>query len=125
MSHRQPGHGADPRRTSEEIFDFAQTYNGYKHHVAQDIVKAEAEDLADFTASGLRRFDPNPAADTTTGVLSGGLLSNEFYRRAFDNQVSMRLRSKEANLPAIRWLQMKSALWRRPFFWRQNCSGPR
>ncbi|MET0144433.1 MAG: BadF/BadG/BcrA/BcrD ATPase family protein [Ilumatobacteraceae bacterium] len=95
-----------------EIARFAASVCGAAERgdlVAQDIVKAEAEELADLTISAVRRFPPPGVTADLTGVLCGGLLSNEFYRKAFDNQVAMRL-SSTSPLTAISWRQVNNGL---------------
>lgn len=59
---------------------------------AQNIVKLEAEELADITAGSLRRhFQRTELADGLHVVQCGSLLANPFYRTAFEAQVTMRL----------------------------------
>jgi N-acetylglucosamine kinase-like BadF-type ATPase len=71
---------------------------------SQDIVKSEAEDLADVTAGALRRFfSQDQLASGLNLVQSGGLLSNEFYRTAFESQVDMRLRSGTVKPIKLAW----------------------
>lgn len=71
---------------------------------AQDIVKSEAEDLADVVAGALRRrFTHDEMGDGVNLVQCGGLLSNEFYRHAFESQVEMRLRSGSDHPATISW----------------------
>ena len=61
---------------------------------SQDIVKAEAEDLADVLAGSLRRrFTHDELSQGVRIVECGGLLSNAFYQQGFRSQVEMRLRS--------------------------------
>ncbi|WP_107772040.1 BadF/BadG/BcrA/BcrD ATPase family protein [Nocardioides sediminis] len=77
---------------------------------AQDIVKVEAEDLADVLAGSLRRrFSIDELADGLTIVECGGLLSNDFYQQAFRSQVEMRLRT--GGRPAtIAWRHVTTGL---------------
>lgn len=59
---------------------------------AQDIVKLEAEDLADVTAGSLRRrFQRSELTSRLRMVQCGSLLGNAFYRTAFETQLGMRL----------------------------------
>lgn len=59
---------------------------------AQNIVKMEAEDLADITAGSLRRrFESVELEGGLRVVQCGSLLANQFYRTAFEAQVAMRL----------------------------------
>lgn len=71
---------------------------------SQDIIKCEAEDLADVTAGALRRFfSQDQLASGLNLVQCGGLLSNDFYRTAFESQVDMRLRSGVAKPGKLAW----------------------
>lgn len=71
---------------------------------SQDIVKAEAEDLADVLAEGLRRtFGRDELGRGIKIVECGSLLGNEFYRSAFEAQVEMRLRSGSDHHASIQW----------------------
>ena len=73
-------------------------------HAAQNIVKAEAEDLADVTAGALRRrYSQSDLADGLTLVQCGSVLANDFYRASFEAQLDMRLRSDVANRADFRW----------------------
>ena len=63
---------------------------------AQNIVKAEAEDLADVTAGALRRhFMTAELSEGLHAVQCGSLLANEFYRTSFEQQLAMRLRTAD------------------------------
>lgn len=76
---------------------------------AQDIVKAEAEDLADVLAGALRRrFSHDELAVGLHLIQCGGLLSNEFYRVAFESQVEMRLRSGFDHPAHLSWARMNT-----------------
>lgn len=71
---------------------------------AQNIVKAEAEDLADVTAGALRRFlAQGQIADGISLVQCGSVLANEFYRGAFESQIDMRLRTTDQRGSSLRW----------------------
>lgn len=71
---------------------------------AQNIVKAEAEDLADVMAGGLRRrYTTAQLAEGIDLVQCGSVLNNEFYRTSFEAQIEMRLRSPSAGRSEIRW----------------------
>lgn len=60
--------------------------------VAQDIVKSEAEALADMTAVLMRRsFSTFELSGEIEALLCGGLFKSEFYRSAFETQVDLRL----------------------------------
>ena len=60
---------------------------------AQDIVKDEAEELADLTAGALRRtLGTERLATGVTLVQCGSLLGNDFYRSLFDAHLRNRLR---------------------------------
>lgn len=66
---------------------------------AQNIVKTEAEGLADVTAESLRRrFASTELSHGLTIVQCGSLLANDFYRSSFESQIEMRLRSGEARV---------------------------
>lgn len=78
---------------------------------AQDIVKAEAEELADSTAGAIRRWLPR--SQLTEGidlVQCGGVLANTFYRTAFESQVAIRLLGGSDNPSAIRWTRVNNIL---------------
>lgn len=61
---------------------------------AQNIVKSQAEDLADVTALALRRcFTMEELIDGIRLVECGSLLGNSFYRKSFEAQLNMRLLS--------------------------------
>ncbi len=79
--------------------------------VAQNIVKAEAEALADLLAVGLRRhfLDEELAAGITV-VQAGSVLANEFYRASFENQLEMRLRSPNPATAALNWKRVWTGL---------------
>jgi N-acetylglucosamine kinase-like BadF-type ATPase len=71
---------------------------------AQNIVKEEAEDLADVTAGLLRR--QFTASELTQGVglvECGSLLGNTLYRTSFEAQIELRLRSGIEQRAAIAW----------------------
>lgn len=68
---------------------------------SQDIVKSEAEDLADVTAGSLRRvFNRIELSEHVKVVQVGALLGNAFYRGSFETQLLMRLLSG-SDLPAV------------------------
>lgn len=61
---------------------------------AQNIVKLEAEELADVTAGALRRTIPRERLEDGLRVVQcGSLISNHFYRTSFEAQLEMRLLS--------------------------------
>lgn len=63
---------------------------------AQDIVKAEAEDLADLAAGALRRtFNRARLSSGVSLVQCGSILGNRFYREIFNAQLKNRLRSED------------------------------
>lgn len=71
---------------------------------AQNIVKAEAEALADVTAEALRRrFTKENQAAGLRLVQCGSLLGNAFYRACFEAQLDMRLRSGINQGAIISW----------------------
>lgn len=71
---------------------------------AQNIVKFEAEDLADVMAGALRRkFSHEHIAEGLRLVQCGSLLTNDFYRRAFEAQLEMRLRSGSEQQAKLDW----------------------
>lgn len=75
---------------------------------AQDIVKAEAEDLANITAGAVRR---NLAHKIGSGIhiaLGGSVIGNEFYRRIFEEHVRTRLTSDST--PHIEWQLVDNSL---------------
>ncbi|MCB1274154.1 MAG: hypothetical protein KDB25_07155 [Leucobacter sp.] len=77
---------------------------------AQNIVKGEAEDLADSVARVVRRrFSTEDLASGLTLVQCGSLLGNDFYRAAFESQVRMRL-SSGTEADAITWFRTKNGI---------------
>ena len=71
---------------------------------AQNIVKAEAEDLADIMAGSLRRnFSSEELTQGIVLVQGGSVLDNDFYRVAFETQLDMRLRLGEDRNAQIEW----------------------
>lgn len=78
---------------------------------AQDIVKQEAEDLADSTATALqRRFSTDRLAAGLVLVQSGSLLTNDFYRSAYENQLRLRLGSLGPDSPSISWVNTRTGI---------------
>lgn len=77
---------------------------------AQDIVKREAEDLADSFASAIRRrFSRDEIATGLSIIQCGGVLADDFYRHSFETQVHMRLSGIEDGTQ-IDWMQVKNGL---------------
>jgi len=71
---------------------------------AQNIVKLEAEDLADVTAGSVRRtFRTSELAAKLRMVQCGSLLSNQFYRTVFETQLEMRLLPGFADRAQFDW----------------------
>lgn len=69
---------------------------------AQDIVKAEAEDLADVTAGSLRRvFTRLELSSGVSVVQVGALLKNNFYKGSFETQLRMRLLTESEHEAAM------------------------
>ncbi|HYP22208.1 MAG TPA: BadF/BadG/BcrA/BcrD ATPase family protein [Actinomycetota bacterium] len=63
---------------------------------AQNIVKGEAESLADVTAEALRRHFASAELSRGLSIVQcGSLLANEFYRKSFESQLEMRLRTDD------------------------------
>lgn len=77
---------------------------------SQNIVKSEAEDLADSVARIVRRrFSQEQIAAGLTFVQCGSLLANDFYRAAFESQVRMRL-AQGPDDGSISWLRTKNGI---------------
>jgi N-acetylglucosamine kinase-like BadF-type ATPase len=77
---------------------------------AQDIVKAEAEELADMLATALRStFKLESRAAGIHVVECGGVLGNDFYRTSFESQVEMRLRSGSEHRANLKWTWVGTA----------------
>lgn len=77
---------------------------------AQDVVKREAEDLADSFASAVRRrFSRDEIASGLNIVQCGGVLANDFYRQSFETHVQMRLSGIE-NGAIVHWQRVKNGL---------------
>lgn len=75
---------------------------------AQDIVKEEAEDLANMTANALRRSLGVKLFEGIDVVLSGSVLSNTFYRRIFEEHVALRLTNEEQGQANINWRSVEN-----------------
>lgn len=77
---------------------------------AQNIVKAEAEALADVTAETLRRrFTSSELADGLTIVQCGSLIANDLYRLSFEGQLELRLLSDDRNKASFDWQRVVTA----------------
>lgn len=77
---------------------------------SQNVVKVNAEELADVTAGALRRqFTTSELAQGVSLVEVGGLLSNELYRTSFEAQLDLRLRSGLEERAAITWRRVTTA----------------
>ncbi|MGH9424121.1 MAG: BadF/BadG/BcrA/BcrD ATPase family protein, partial [Thermoanaerobaculia bacterium] len=72
---------------------------------AQNLVKLEAEDLADVTATAARRhFDRAELLEGIRLVQCGSLLmESDFYRTSFETQLELRLLSDDAEKVKIDW----------------------
>lgn len=71
---------------------------------AQNIVKAQAEELADVTAEALRRrYSSEELAEGLMIVQCGSVLANEFYRLSFENQLELRLLSDSPHRARFDW----------------------
>lgn len=78
---------------------------------AQDIVKAEAEDLADATASALRRWLPRAMlSEGISLVQCGSVVANGFYQVAFESQVGIRLLGGADKPTSIEWTRVGNVL---------------
>lgn len=78
---------------------------------AQNIVKAEAEDLGDSVSTALERsFDRTMLGAGIRVVQGGSLLGNEFYRSMFENQVNMRLGVHDARRTVIEWVNVRTGI---------------
>lgn len=76
---------------------------------AQNIVKAEAEDLADSAASSLRRrFGTGQLSGGISLVECGGLFGNDFYRSVFEAQVQLRLMTSSDDKADIKWRRVNT-----------------
>jgi N-acetylglucosamine kinase-like BadF-type ATPase len=72
--------------------------------VAQNIVKLEAEELADVTAGALRRTVPRERLETGIRMVQcGSLIGNPFYRANFEAQLEMRLLSGTDHTVQFDW----------------------
>jgi N-acetylglucosamine kinase-like BadF-type ATPase len=84
----------DPN-TKKEIAKFAASVCAAAERgdkAAQNIVKSEAESLADVTAKCFRRrFPTSKLTEGLKVVQCGSLLNNNFYRTSFETQLEMRL----------------------------------
>lgn len=77
---------------------------------SQNVVKVNAEELADVTAGALRRqFTTSELAEGVSLVEVGGLLSNELYRASFEAQLDLRLRSGIEERAVISWRRATTA----------------
>ncbi|MDR1422300.1 MAG: hypothetical protein LBI64_05480 [Coriobacteriales bacterium] len=78
---------------------------------AQDIVKLEAEDLADSAAIAIRRrFSKTEVSGGLRFVQCGNVLKNEFFRASFEAQLNMRLRSGDGEAANIEWLSVRDGI---------------
>jgi N-acetylglucosamine kinase-like BadF-type ATPase len=77
---------------------------------AQNIVKAEAEALADVTAEALRRrFSSSELSAGLRIVQCGSLLANELYRGSFETQLELRLLSGDRRKATFEWQRVVTA----------------
>jgi N-acetylglucosamine kinase-like BadF-type ATPase len=77
---------------------------------AQDIVKKHSEDLADVSASLVRRqFSSSDLATGIAIIEVGGLLSNELYRSSFEAQLELRLRIGLDERAVVTWQRAVTA----------------
>ncbi len=77
---------------------------------AQDIVKKHSEDLADVSASLVRRqFSRSDLAAGITIIEVGGLISNELYRSSFEAHLELRLRTGLDERTVITWQRAVTA----------------
>ncbi|WP_217922469.1 BadF/BadG/BcrA/BcrD ATPase family protein [Miltoncostaea oceani] len=113
--------GDNNRRLIEKMRDLAVGHEDQKKEIArfaaevcaaaergdkasQNIVKAEAEELADVAAGTLRRrFTSEELVNGIDLIQCGGLLSNDFYRASFESQVEMRLLTGSERKASVRW----------------------
>lgn len=74
---------------------------------AQNLVKKEAESLADVTATALRRrLERNDFESGLQLLECGSVVANPFYRTSFEGQVKLRLSDLE---PEIQWTHVTTA----------------
>lgn len=77
---------------------------------AQDIVKKHSEDLADVSASLVRRqFSSSDLAAGIAIIEVGGLMSNELYRSSFEAQLELRLRTGLDERAVVTWQRAVTA----------------
>jgi N-acetylglucosamine kinase-like BadF-type ATPase len=77
---------------------------------AQDIVKKHSEDLADVSASLVRRqFSRSDLAAGIAIVEVGGLLSNDLYRSSFEAHLELRLRAGLDERAVVTWQRAVTA----------------
>jgi N-acetylglucosamine kinase-like BadF-type ATPase len=100
--------------TKREIARFAASVCGAAERgdvAAQNIVKAEAEELADLMAVGLRRhFSDEKLGSGFKIVQAGSVIANPFYRSSFENQIEMRLRSAYPVTADLQWVSVVTGL---------------
>lgn len=78
---------------------------------AQNIVKSQAEDLADTVARAIRRrYSKEEIQKGLSLVQCGSLLANDFYRTAFESQVRMRLAAGLTGPETLRWTYTKNGI---------------
>jgi N-acetylglucosamine kinase-like BadF-type ATPase len=71
---------------------------------AQNVVKSEAEDLADVTAGALRRTIPREQLEGGIRMVQcGSLIGNPFYRTSFETHLEMRLLSGAGQTAQLDW----------------------
>lgn len=77
---------------------------------AQEIVKQHSQELADISASLVRRqFSRSDLAAGITIIEVGGLLSNELYRSSFEDQLELRLRTRFGEHAVVTWQRVVTA----------------
>jgi N-acetylglucosamine kinase-like BadF-type ATPase len=107
LVHRLRDLGVGDENVKKEVARFAADVchaSERGDEAAQNIVKSEAEELADVTAGALRRTVSRERLEAGIHMVQcGSLISNAFYRASFESQLEMRLLSGNDRPPKFEW----------------------
>lgn len=107
LIHRLRDLGVGDENVKKEVARFAADVCHASERgdaMAQNIVKSEAEELADVTAGALRRTVPREKLETGIHIVQcGSLIGNPFYRSSFETQLEMRLLSGTEQPVKFEW----------------------
>jgi N-acetylglucosamine kinase-like BadF-type ATPase len=107
LIHRLRDLGVGDENVKKEVARFAADVchaSERGDEAAQNIVKSEAEELADVTAGALRRAVPRERLEAGIRVVQcGSLIGNPFYRSSFEAQLEMRLLAGTDKVAQFDW----------------------